>query len=261
MAGVPVGGESFRLLSILLGSAMVLAACVTSVDAVPGVPVTSPVPVTPSATVVSAAPPVVSPSAPVKPRISKAGLAYFLAVGFGTEYEGGARVVTRWDQPLVTVRVHGGNARSRRCLNTVISDFNALTEVTDLKVITNPADIELHFAPVSKFRSIEPKYVPGNDGYFRFTWTEYAIWKATVLIRSTGISEKIRCHLIREELTQTMGLGKDSNRYPDSVFFGEYYSAPTRYSALDEELIRLLYSEAVRPGDSRKAVTRKVTVE
>jgi hypothetical protein len=48
----------------------------------------------------------------------------------------------------------------------VISDFNALTATTDLRLTQAPsADITIHFAPVSRFRALEPAYVRGNDGF------------------------------------------------------------------------------------------------
>jgi len=47
-------------------------------------------------------------------------------------------------------------------------------------------------------------------------------------------------HLIREEITQCMGLFNDSWKYPNSIFYqGE--SKTTRYSKLDEEIIKKLY--------------------
>nr|BFE70657.1 hypothetical protein GCM10020092_039580 [Actinoplanes digitatis] len=166
-----------------------------------------------------------------------------------------------WAKPEVGIRVHGGSAKSRSCLNKVISDFNSLTATTDLKLTKGAADIELHFAPVAKFRSLEPWYISGNDGYVAARWADgYTITSANVLIRSSGISERIRCHLIREELTQGMGMLRDSDKYPESIFYGQYWSAPTRYSALDKEVIRLLYSGAVGPGDDKARVKKAVTV-
>lgn len=184
-----------------------------------------------------------------------------MAVALGREYGSGDAVVTMWDKTDVTVRIHGGDKKSLACLDTVLEDFNALTATTDLTVTTGEPDIELHFAPVSKFRSIEPEYVDGNDGFFYFYWSdEYALTRATVLIRSTGIADRDRCHLIREEMTQVMGLAKDTDKYPESVFHSEWGPNPITYSALDREIIRLLYSGAVHPGDNRKAVTDAVTV-
>jgi hypothetical protein len=249
-----------RVLPILLSTYLALAACDSpAAHPLPSTPATAPsASAAPSPTTPS---PSASPSPPpVKPKVRKAALAYFLAIGIGAEYGDKVKVVTMWSRPVVTVRVHGGNAASKRCLNTVIADFNALTTTTDLRVSTNPADIELHFAPLSKFRSILPGYPSGNDGYVDVRWNGfYIIQRATVLIRSTGISERIRCHLIREELTQGMGLLRDSYKYPESIFY-QAYTSPTRYAAIDKEVIRLLYSGAIQPGDDKKAIAKAVSV-
>jgi hypothetical protein len=80
-----------------------------------------------------------------------------------------------------------------------------------------------------------------------------------VLIRTTGISDTTRCHLIREERTQGTGLLRDSNQYPDSIFYRRY-SSPTRYSNLDKQVVSLLYSGAIWPGYSQAQVTAAAQV-
>lgn len=203
-----------------------------------------------------------SPSA-TKPVISKAGLSYFFTVALGAEYGSTARFVARWTKPVVTVRLHGKvDTRSRGCLNKVVADFNALTATTDLRLTTDPADIEVHIAPVSRFRSLVKSYVRGNDGYVSTRWsTAGTIVRATVLIRSSGISDRTRCHLIREELTQGMGLLRDSGRYWNSIFQIDYDAKPVTYSKIDKEVIRLLYSGALQPGDDRKDVRAAVVTK
>ncbi|AEV86396.1 hypothetical protein ACWT_5378 [Actinoplanes sp. SE50] len=216
----------------------------------------------PSSSVVPVPPVIAAPTPPpAKPKISKAGLAYFFTVALSARYGTDAHAVVKWTHPTVTIGVHGGDAASRTCLNRVITDFNALSGTSDLALASGPADIEMHFAPVSRFRSLEPSYVAGNDGFFYMHWSgQNVITRATVLIRSTGISRTVRCHLIREELTGAMGLANSSGKYPDSVFYNRYSATPQKYSALDTEVIRLLYSDAVHPGDDQPTVTRAVTV-
>lgn len=60
---------------------------------------------------------------------------------------------------------------------------------------------------------------------------------------------------IFEELTQSIGLLNDSDTYPSSVF---YENGPggekKRYSEMDKDLIRFLYSEKMLPGYREKSV-------
>ncbi len=241
---------------------LALAAC-SPQDTPPSAAVSAP-PAPPVASVSPAAlPSSAAPTPTVRPRVSRTALNYFFRIALGAEYGDDVRVVRRWSKPVVTVRVQGtAGAAGRSCLKRVVADFNALTATTDLQLTSaSAADIRLHFAPVSRFRSIDAGYVPGNDGFFSVNWRgDHTITGATVLIRTSGIRDTVRCHLIREELTQSMGLMRDSDQYPSSVFYGRYHATPTRYSSLDKQLIKLLYGGAVRPGDGKKEITRAVRV-
>ena len=54
-------------------------------------------------------------------------------------------------------------------------------------------------------------------------------------------------HLLREELTQSLGLGKDSEKYPNSIFQSSW-TQTTEYLPIDRELIRLLYHPEMKIG-------------
>ena len=54
-------------------------------------------------------------------------------------------------------------------------------------------------------------------------------------------------HILREELTQSLGLARDSNIYEDSVFF-QYSNEVVEFSDLDIKLIKLLYSPNMKTG-------------
>jgi hypothetical protein len=199
---------------------------------------------------------------PRRPRIGRAALDYFRTVALGAEYGDSDPVVKKWDKAIVTVHANGPvRPANRDCLDTVIADFNALTTTTDLRLTGDPtADIEMHFAPVSRFASLEPHYVRGNTGFFYDHWEmDGSISGAIVLISTTEVTSTAQCHLIREELTQSMGLMRDSNDYPASIFYGPWTTS-TRYAPIDEQLISLLYSGALSAGDDWPTVVAAVTV-
>ncbi|MFT4733272.1 MAG: hypothetical protein ACI9DJ_001925 [Algoriphagus sp.] len=52
-------------------------------------------------------------------------------------------------------------------------------------------------------------------------------------------------HLLCKELTQALGLAKDSERYPQSIF-QQSWTSTTEYPEIDEELVRLLYHPSLR---------------
>ena len=59
------------------------------------------------------------------------------------------------------------------------------------------------------------------------------------MVASEGITQQERSHLIREEITQSLGLFRDSWRYPDSIFY-QGWTATGEYASIDGPTIRLL---------------------
>ncbi|SNY59994.1 DUF2927 domain-containing protein [Paractinoplanes atraurantiacus] len=212
---------------------------------------------------VSPAPPTTKPAPspkPVKPKVSKAALDYFFTVGLEAKADS---VVNKWTDEVVTVRPHGFTSAATTCLTKTITDFNALTKTTDLRLADGPGDIEIYVAPLSKFRSLDSGYGYAADdiAYFSTDWDQdHQIDKATILIRADETTAAERCRLIRGELTESMGLTEESDKHPSSIFYSEYSSAPSQYSALDKAVIRLMYDGAIHPGDNRKTITANVTV-
>lgn len=126
--------------------------------------------------------------------------------------------------------------------------------------VTGPrANCEIHFAPESRFASIAPHYVPTNYGFFWTNWNaDGEIYWSRVLISTTGVTEQERAHLIREELTQSLGLMNDSYAYADSVFYQEW-TAVTQYSPADKRVIGMLYSDLVSPGMTQTQATEALS--
>lgn len=48
-------------------------------------------------------------------------------------------------------------------------------------------------------------------------------------------------HLLREELTQSIGLPNDSYMYPESIFYKDW-TETTKYTELDKQVIQMLYN-------------------
>ena len=48
-------------------------------------------------------------------------------------------------------------------------------------------------------------------------------------------------HLLREELTQSLGLFNDSDKYPNSIF-QQAWTETTEYSEIDIKMIHMLYN-------------------
>lgn len=193
------------------------------------------------------------PVGPVRPadpnRYSEAELAYFGEIAFGFEFGDASPVVRKW-QTDVRVAVHGDpTAEDREALATVMRELTAAiggpVRVADAGA--EPANADVYYVPRARFTAVYSQAVPNNDGEFWVSWdgTDH-LTHALVLI-GTDVEARFRRHLIREELTQSMGLAQDSPRYPDSMFYSGYTDTPA-YSAMDRALIEMLYRDEVQAG-------------
>jgi hypothetical protein len=180
---------------------------------------------------------------------------YFAAIEFGSEYGSSEPVVRRWGIGP-TLRVNGSpTARDRLTLNQVLDEINALTTTVDVAQVDTMPSVEVHFAPQATFPGLLPSYVPGNVGFFTVWWdaTQH-IYRAVVLI-SSEIDQSARDHILREEVTQILGLMRDSFRYPESIFY-QNWTLVTEYAPVDEAVIEMLYRPELPTGAPAEEAVR-----
>ncbi|GMV04176.1 MAG: hypothetical protein AMXMBFR53_04570 [Gemmatimonadota bacterium] len=179
---------------------------------------------------------------------------YFTEIALGFEFGSASRVVRRWGQP-VRFRVNGDATEADRAqLARVVSEINALTSLTDMVEVEADPLVEIHFAPVSRFSEILPGYVPGNIGYFSVWFDGAGHFTRAVVLLASDREQEVRDHLIREEVTQILGLGRDSDLYPESIFY-QPWSLVSEYAPVDRALVEMLYRPEVRPLMDEEAVT------
>ncbi|MGV0864370.1 DUF2927 domain-containing protein [Mycolicibacterium sp. XJ652] len=195
-------------------------------------------------TLVSAPATVAGPNPSKSPQES---LDYFLEVAFGSEYGRSTREIRKWSiDPRINV--HGTpTPEDLATLTEVVADLNALIDTVTLDVVESGGNVDVYFAPESGFAEIEPNYVPGNSGYFWAWWDAGGQITSSRVLVASDVTQVARNHLIREEITQMLGLMNDSFSYPDSIFYGDP-SAIESYADLDEYVIRELYRPDVHAG-------------
>jgi hypothetical protein len=194
-----------------------------------------------------------NPSRSVSPY-SAEQIDYFLEVALGNEFGGGSARIKKWQGPI-RIKVNGSpTAEDSRTLQQVINEINELANgAVQLAVDDNNPNVQIYFVPESQFKRYEPNYRPRNLGFFWARWNQNIIQNSNILITTTGVTQKERSHLIREELTQTLGLMKDSYRYRDSIFY-QGWTDPTEYSEIDRAVVQMLYLPKIRPGMTRAEV-------
>ncbi len=178
-------------------------------------------------------------------------LDYFLEIALGVEFGSSHQVIVKWETDL-EIQVHGEpTTEDRDTLGQVIAELNGIIGSPRLRLVQSSPNVDIHFVPISQFQSIVPNYVTGNWGYFSMWWSSFVILGANILIASDStVGQEARSHLIREELTQVLGLANDSYAYADSIFY-QAWTETAEYSDIDRTIIGILYRDDVAPGMDR----------
>lgn len=176
---------------------------------------------------------------------------YFLEIALGSEYGMGAFTVKKWKTDLKVEILGQPTAEDLQTLNRVIEELNRLIgPQVRIDVVPGEGNVQVYFIPDGEFYQYEPQGIVYHGGFFWNWWnTAGELYRARVVIAADRISQRLRSHLIREELTQALGLMNDSQRYENSIFY-QNYSETTEFSELDCAVIKLLYSEDILPGMS-----------
>ena len=179
---------------------------------------------------------------------------YFSAIALSSEYGEGGGDIKKWTTD-VRIAVHGDPSKQDLAtLDDVLADLNALIGPIELAIVSSGANANIYFAPESEFTSIAQEYIPVNMGFFWTWWDgEGTITETRILVSTTDITQTERDHIIREELTQCLGLMNDSYAYEDSVFY-QGWTSTMEYTSIDEDLVEMLYLPEVKPGMGAESV-------
>ena len=179
---------------------------------------------------------------------------YFNEIALGFEFGSASEVTRKWKNDM---KIFVGGTKTQELmdeLQLVIQEINALaTDGFSASVVTDSLESNFYIFLGSggdyakKFPSVS-NLVLSNWGLFNVSFdASNEIYGGIMYVdidRASNFEEK---HLLREELTQSLGLAKDSNRYPDSIFQANWTST-TEYSNIDKDLIRLLYHPSMQIG-------------
>ncbi|NEQ99820.1 MAG: DUF2927 domain-containing protein [Cyanothece sp. SIO2G6] len=183
-------------------------------------------------------------------------ISYFTEIALGSEFGNASERVRKWDNDI-RIRVHGNpTSADRQTLAGIVNELDSLlnqdtSDGINIEIVesraADRANVDIYFVPHGEFPRYEPNYQPGNLGFAYVNWNNNRIYRARILITTESITQTERSHLIREELTQSLGLLRDSYRYNDSIFY-QGWTRTNSFSALDRSVIQMLYNQAVTPG-------------
>lgn len=146
--------------------------------------------------------------------------------------------------------------RDNRGFNSTIAQLNELIEATtSIRIVTDTlqSNAYIYFGTASEFIDLFPDMsglLTNNVGYFNVWWNSNVINRARIFVDTQRINFQQQRSLIKEELTQSLGMGKDSPLYPTSIFYETATDGgfATEFSDLDREIIRLLYHPQMTVG-------------
>ena len=185
---------------------------------------------------------------------------YFIDVAIGAEYGDKTQVIKKWRQ-AVKFKISGSPTKQDlETLKAVTTELGQLSSNITLQASQAEEEEEedhncvIHFIPQKEFRDVLKNAERNCNGFVTF-WCnrQYEIRKAIVLIAS-DIRQGVRSCVIREEVTQSLGIARDSNKYRDSVFHTRT-DVPS-YSEMDKFVITTLYRNDIKAGMDLAAVEK-----
>ena len=171
---------------------------------------------------------------------------YFNKVAYGSEFDGGNSSLKKWNQDINIYVVGDKRDYLMSELNDIVSELNGLISTININIVDNESDANFFilFGSQQDYNNYDSEsigYTEHNQGLF-IAYGGENLTKATMYVdieRTSTIDGKK--HLLREELTQSLGLCNDSYDYPESIFY-QGWTETTEYADIDKELIQMLYN-------------------
>lgn len=197
-------------------------------------------------------------------RYSDAEKEYFEEIALKSEY---IKIknpkIVKWTQD-VCVFVSGQQSDIlTKELQKIIKELNLLISPIEICEVQSKEASKLHiFLGLgtefsASIETLAKPYTQSNLGlFFIYPNAKCEISKANMYVDIfRAKSLRLQKHLLREELTQALGLLNDSMKYPESIFF-KGKSFTTQYSLIDKKVIKMLYHPKVKAGMSWREVSQ-----
>lgn len=191
-------------------------------------------------------------------------ISYFKEVALGFEYGTASGITRKWH---TSMKIFVSGEVSQVVLDEldlVMEELNQLTsDGFTMKLVRTKEESNFHlvFGTKAEFTSLYPadaETVKHSSGIFRIFWSKSNFISRGYAFVHTATSEKEQRHAVREELTQALGLGKDSPAYDDSIFQSRW-TLPTEFADIDREVIRCLYHPSMKVGLNQDEVENVLT--
>ena len=187
-------------------------------------------------------------------------LRHFLNVALGTEYGTGFQVTQKWTSEMNIFMGGNPSAEMLSELNLIKEEVNTYaTDGFSMNIVNDSlqSNFYLFFGPPDDYVELFPEQGiiidDNNNGLFHINMnSNFEIISGHMFVNIDISNSERRKHILREELTQSLGLSNDVAWYSNrgSIFYGGI-SSLTHFDGRDIEIIRLLYHPNMVPGLDR----------
>jgi hypothetical protein len=168
---------------------------------------------------------------------------YFNEVALNTEFDGSRNSAYTWKSDM-KIYVDGEKPEYLMDeLNKIVGELNDIINTINIKIVSSPSQanytifVGSHTDFQNKYDLDNPERLNRNWGYFEVFGNSGVMYIDTY----RNGDETSHKHLLREELTQSLGLFNDSWEYPESIFY-QGWTTTTEFAPIDRELIDMLYN-------------------
>lgn len=182
---------------------------------------------------------------------------YLLSVALGSEFGSSSRLVRKWVRDVQVFLSDTVDQALREEYERIRQEINGLSNDIQITNASQPeeADFVILLSDADRYAAFEPNaanLVSNNFGLFWVYWNGRSeITRGSMYVdveRTPGLD--CQKHLLREELTQALGLMNDTNDYPASIFYQAWTCTPS-YAKIDRELLQIFLDPRVEPGMNR----------
>ncbi|MEP1085717.1 MAG: DUF2927 domain-containing protein, partial [Algoriphagus sp.] len=177
--------------------------------------------------------------------------------------------VRKWNKDILIYLPNAPDQVLQEILNEVIDEINFLSETISLRLVNSVerSNFILFFGSgedyVKQWEPSAANLIASNRGLFSIDYnsSSYEIVSGNAWIDVTLVAD-YAClkHLLREEMTQSLGMINDIYSDQESIFYGNYRCF-TDYTARDKVFIAEFMSEKIKPGQCISQVLERITID
>lgn len=172
---------------------------------------------------------------------------YFKEICYGSEFGDKTKTLYKWKKDM---KIYvSGEKRDYLIseLNNIVYELNTIINPIDIEIVTNKyeANYVIYFCSASEYGNAEPgvrHLLDKNWGLFTVSGSNGELQNGTMYVdiyrcQSTSAQK----HVLREELTQSLGMANDSYKYKNSIFY-QGWTETNSYAPIDIDVIEILYN-------------------